>query len=235
MQISVIIPCLNEERTVGACIDKARKGIDALGAEGEILVVDNGSTDNTRKNALEHGARIIDAGQRGYGNAVRQGIASALGAYLFIGDGDDSYDFSTLPLFMAKAEGEDLDLVIGNRFTGSIEQGAMPFLNRYFGNPLLSAIGRILYGNVCGDFHCGLRLAKRQALISLNLSSQKMEMATEMIIRASKHELKIGEVPITLYRDGRGRPPHLRRWRDGLTNLLFMIQYRFSKDAGIGK
>jgi hypothetical protein len=159
------------------------------------------------------------------------GLLSATGTYVVIGDSDDSYDFTTVPSFIKKIEDENLDLVVGNRFTGSIMPGAMPLLNRYFGNPLLSGIGRILFGNVCGDFHCGLRAGKRAALLSLNLSSEKMEMATEMIIKAATHKLNIGEIPITLYKDGRERAPHLRRWRDGLICLIYMLKYRLFGDT----
>lgn len=227
MQISVIIPCLNEERTIGICIQKAFKGIRATGYEGEVLVADNGCTDETKKIAQEHGARVIDVPQHGYGNAIRGGIASALGTYVVIGDGDDSYDFSVIPLFIEKIESGQCDLVIGNRFTGSIEKDAMPFLNEYLGNPVLSAIGRMLFGNVCGDFHCGLRAGRKEALVSLGLNSEGMEFATEMIMKAAVQGIKIGEVPVTLYKDGRDRPPHLRRWRDGFRHLKLMFAYKF--------
>jgi len=230
MQISIIIPCLNEEKTIGECIKKALLGIESLGYKSEILVIDNGSTDATKKIAEGLGARVVEVAERGYGNAVRGGLSYALGTYVFIGDGDDSYDFSVLPLFIQKLEKEKIDLVVGNRFTGTIMQGAMPFLNRYFGNPLLSSIGRILFGNVCGDFHCGLRAGKKDALVSLRLRSTHMNFATEMIIKAATHKLKIGELPITLYKDGRGGPPHLRRWRDGFACLTYMFQYRFFED-----
>lgn len=227
MLASIIIPCLNEEKTIGTCIERAQAGIAELGLLCEILVIDNGSTDKTKDIALQHGARVIPAKARGYGNAVRAGLSAAQGEYVLIGDGDDSYDFSTLPLFIRTLQEENCDLVIGNRFTGHIEDNAMPFLNRYFGNPLLTGIGRLLFGNICGDFHSGLRAGKRHSLLSLDLTSQKMEMATEMIIRAALHGLVIREIPITLSKDGRGRPPHLRRWRDGFTNLFFMFKVRF--------
>lgn len=231
MLVSVIIPCLNEEKTIGACIRKAQLGITNLNSPCEILVIDNGSTDNTGALARSLGAKVIEVSEHGYGNAVRKGLSEAQGEYVLIGDGDDSYDFKALPLFIQKIKAGEYDLVVGNRFKGTIEKGAMPFLNRYLGNPFLSTVGRILFGNVCGDFHSGLRAGKREALLSLGLSSQKMEMATEMIIKAAQKKLKIGEIPITLSKDGRGRPPHLRRWRDGFINLAFMIKVRFWKQS----
>lgn len=226
-RISVIIPCLNEALTVGGCIDRAKIGIAATGYEGEILVLDNGSTDDTRAIAEHNGARVISVAQKGYGNAVRAGLAHARGMYVVIADGDGSYDFAVLDTFIDAIEKHDFDLVVGNRFTGEIKKGAMPFINRYFGNPFLSGVGRLLFGNPCGDFHCGLRAGKKDALLSLNLQTGKMESATEMIIKAAVRKLKIGELPITLYPDGRNRPPHLRRWRDGFANLVMMLRFRF--------
>lgn len=227
MRISVIIPCLNEERTVVSCIKKAQEGITTSGYDGEIIVVDNGSSDATKQLALDNGARVVEVRAPGHGNAIRGGLDFAQGDYVVIGDGDDSYDFSVIPAFIEKLEREDLDLVIGNRFSGSIEKNAMPFLNRYLGNPGLSFIGRVLYNDPCGDFHSGLRAGKRLSLLSLKLRKENMEFATEMIIKAATQQMRIGEIPITLYKDGRGRPPHLKRWRDGFTNLVFMFKYRF--------
>ncbi len=229
MHVSVIIPCLNEERTIEACICKAHTGLQVFEDTSEIIVADNGSIDNSVFIARSLGARVVHVKERGYGSAIMGGITAASGTYIVIGDADESYDFSVIPLFIEKLQKDSCDLVIGNRFIGTILPGAMPFLNRYLGNPVLSFIGRLLYGNVCGDFHCGLRAGRRNSLLSLNLSCTGMEFATEMIIKAARHKLKIGEVPITLYPDGRNRPPHLRPWRDGLRHLIFMLRYRLQK------
>ncbi len=229
MLLSIIIPCLNEEKTLEACLRTAHIGIKDFEGEAEIIVADNGSSDRSKEIARACGARVVDIEERGYGAAILGGLATAQGELVVIGDADQSYDFGDIPRFVKELQAGPYDLVIGNRFTGKILPGAMPFLNRYLGNPVLSMIGRILYGNVCGDFHCGLRGARRSSLQALRLTSPGMEFATEMIIKAATSKLRISEIPITLHPDGRDRAPHLRPWRDGMRHLLLMITYRFSK------
>ena len=231
MEISIIIPCLNEEKTIGECVKKAKAGIEISQYEGEVLVADNGSTDSSKEIAQSLGASVDDVQNKGYGNALRGGLAKATGTYVIMGDADGSYDFSIVPQLIEKLKSEDYDLVIGDRFGGKIMPGAMPFLNKFLGNPALSTVGKILYGNVCNDFLCGLRAAKTSSLSKLNLSCTGMEFAAEMIIKSATHNFKIGQIPITLYRDGRGRLPHLRRWRDGFRLLFFMIRYKITKET----
>ena len=222
--ISVVLPCLNEEQTLGICITKIQKTFADNHIDGEIVVADNGSTDRSREIAYELGARVISVAQKGYGSALRGGIEATQGTYILMGDADDSYDFAHLPRFLEKLE-QGYDLVMGNRFQGGIEPGAMPFLHKYFGNPVLSLAGRFFFRCPVGDFHCGLRAFRRDSICKLRLQTTGMEFASEMIVKASLHNLRISEVPTTLKPDGRSRRPHLRTWRDGWRHLSFMLSF----------
>lgn len=222
LTLSIVMPCLNEARTLGICIRKARHFLETAGMSGEIIIADNGSSDGSQEIARALGARLVPVAQRGYGNALRAGIAAARGEYVVMGDSDDSYDFSDLRLFVEKLA-EGYDLVLGNRFAGGIKKGAMPPLHRYFGNPALTLLGRLLYGSPSRDFYCGLRGFRRDSILSLGLGADGMEFALEMIVKATIQKLKITEVPTTLSPDGRDRPPHLRSWRDGWRSLRFFL------------
>jgi len=222
--VSAVIPCLDEERTVGFCVEKALAGIRALGVTGEIVVVDNGSTDRTVEVATSLGARVVVEPQKGYGAALRTGIESARGRIIVMADGDDSYDWGSIEPFVRKIQ-EGYDLVVGNRFKGGILPGAMPPLHRYLGNPLLSAITRLAFGVQVGDVHCGMRAFTKEAFLRLGMGTPGMEFATEMIASAAHHGLRIAEVPTRLYPDKRGRPPHLRTFRDGWRHLRFILTH----------
>jgi glycosyltransferase involved in cell wall biosynthesis len=224
VELSIILPCLNEERTLSACISKALGFLNRSGIRGEVVVADNGSTDRSRDIASAAGARVIVIATRGYGAAVLGGIAAAHGRYVIMGDADGSYDFSNLTPFLEKLRA-GAALVMGNRFTGRIEPGAMPFLHRFIGTPLLSLLGRLFFSLHVGDFHCGLRGFDRQRIAALNLRTTGMEFASEMIVRTALAGYRIAEVPTTLKPDGRDRPPHLRTWRDGWRNLRFLLLY----------
>ena len=218
------MPCLNEAATLPVCIQKARAFLASAGVAGEVLVSDNGSTDGSQAIAEAHGARVVHASQRGYGAALMNGIAHARGSYVVMGDADDSYDFSQLDAYLAALRG-GAELVMGNRFQGGIAPGAMPFLHRYLGNPVLSFIGRLFFRVPIGDFHCGLRGFSRDAVLRLGLVTPGMEFASEMVAKAALAGLRITEVPTTLQPDGRGRPPHLRTWRDGWRHLRFLLLF----------
>jgi len=220
--LSILMPCLNEARTLPACIAKARAYLARQNFAGEIVIADNGSSDGSREIAQSMGARVVCVAQRGYGNALRAGIAAARGKFVIMGDSDDSYDFSSLDPFVDRLAA-GYDLVIGNRFEGGVESGAMPLLHRYFGNPVLSALGRLLYRSSITDFHCGLRAFRRSAMLQVDPSCPGMEFATEMIVKSTIHGLRITQVPTTLARDGRGRPPHLHTWQDGWRSLRFLF------------
>lgn len=224
MELTILMPCLNEEQTIAVCVKKAKSFLDRAGVSGEVLISDNGSTDDSKGLAEAHGARVIHAPQRGYGAALIAGISAAQGQFVIMGDADDSYDFEQLEPFVTKLR-SGADLVMGNRFKGGIAPGAMPALHRYLGNPVLSWLGRLLFGVPIGDFHCGLRGFVKDEIQKLKLVSPGMEFATEMVAKASLHGLKIDEVPTTLRPDGRNRPPHLRTWRDGWRHLLFMLLF----------
>lgn len=221
-ELTVILPCLNEEKTIAKCISKAMECMTENGIVGEVLVADNGSTDNSAAIASTLGARVVSVEQKGYGSALLGGIGAAEGKYCIMGDADDSYDFSLLMPYIEKLR-EGYDLVMGNRFKGGIEKGAMPFLHRYLGTPVISFIGRTLYHNNIGDFNCGMRGFDRQKMLDLKLSSTGMEFASEMIIQCSLHRYKIAEVPTTLSKDGRDRKPHLNTWRDGYRHLRLLL------------
>jgi len=222
--LSVVMPCLNEELTLEVCIKKIQQTFEANDIDGEIVVADNGSTDRSCEIAESMGARVVHVKEKGYGSALMGGIVAARGKYVMMGDADDSYDFSHAPRFLEKLE-EGYELVMGNRFKGGIEPGAMPAHHRYLGNPVLTGIGRLLFQSPMGDFHCGLRAFRRDSILRLNLRTTGMEFASEMVVKASYCGLRSTEVPTTLKKDGRNRPPHLRSWRDGWRHLRFMLIY----------
>lgn len=223
-ELSAVMPCLNEARTLGTCIDKALESFRRLGVRGEVIVADNGSTDGSRKIALEHGARVVEQPIKGYGAALNAGIEAASGKYLIMGDADDSYDWSNLdPFLQALRDGNDL--VMGNRFKGGIAPGAMPWHHRHIGNPLLSFAARIVFRVPIRDFHCGMRGFTKDAYKAMRPDTTGMEFATEMIANAARSGVRIVEVPTKLYRDGRDRPPHLRSFRDGWRHLRFILTY----------
>jgi glycosyltransferase involved in cell wall biosynthesis len=222
MKITVLLPCLNEAETIEIVIKKAQVSLNELCSGGEILVADNGSTDGSQEIAISCGARVISVPTKGYGAALLAGIKECNTDYIIMGDADDSYAFDDLSQFVnALTEGNHL--VIGNRFQGGIQSGAMPWLHKYLGNPVLSWIGRLFFKVPIGDFHCGLRAFRTETMRSLNLKSTGMEFASEMIVKASLNGLKIAEVPTTLKPDGRSRAPHLRTWRDGWRHLVFLL------------
>jgi len=223
-KLSIVMPCLNEAETLATCVGKAKYFLDANDIDGEVIVADNGSTDGSQEIAVKAGATVVAVSQKGYGCALMGGIKAAQGEYVIMGDADDSYDFSSLQGFV-NALDEGYDLVMGNRFKGGIMPGAMPFLHRYLGNPVLSGIARLFFRSDIGDFHCGLRAFRKDALLALNLQTTGMEFASEMIVKATMEGLKIREVPTILYPDGRTRPPHLRTWSDGWRHLRFLLLY----------
>ncbi len=224
LELSIVMPCLNEAETLGICVEKARLFLEESGIAGEIVVADNGSTDGSQQIALSAGARVVPVPMRGYGAALIEGIRQSRATYVIMGDSDDSYDFRNLQNFVTALRG-GADLVMGNRFRGGIAPGAMPFLHRYLGNPVLSFTGRTLFRVPTGDFHCGLRGFSRASILSLDLHTTGMEFASEMVVKAANSGLRIAEVPTTLAQDGRSRPPHLRTWRDGWRHLRFLLIY----------
>lgn len=222
MELTILMPCLNEAETIATCIGRARKLLDDHRIDGEILISDNGSTDGSIEIAERLGARVTHCPVRGYGAALQHGIANAAGDFVIMGDSDDSYHFDEAFNILEKLR-EGYDVCMGTRLKGSIEEGAMPLLNRYLGNPVLTGIGKVLFGISTSDFHCGMRGFRREAVCALDLATTGMELASEMVIKAWLGGLSFSEVPITLHRDGRSRPPHLRRWRDGWRHLRFML------------
>jgi glycosyltransferase involved in cell wall biosynthesis len=224
LELSIVMPCLNEARTVGTCVRKAHDYLDLHDIRGEVIVADNGSTDGSQAIAASLGARVVPVVSRGYGNALRAGIEAARGRFVIMGDSDDSYDFRDLDPFVCKLRG-GYQLVMGNRFRGGIKPGAMPPLHKYLGNPVLTAVGRLFFRSLCGDFHCGLRGFDRDAILHLDLQASGMEFASEMVVKASISKLKIAEVPTTLSADGRDRPSHLRSWRDGWRHLRLLLLF----------
>ena len=223
-ELTILMPCLNEAETLAVCITKARAFLERTGIDGEVLVADNGSTDGSRAIAAEHGARVVEVPVRGYGAALLEGTRQARGRFVIMGDADDSYDFTRLDAFVERLRAGD-ELVMGNRFKGGIVPGAMPPLHYYLGNPVLTGIGRLLFGSPCRDFHCGLRGYAKASIEALELRTLGMEFASEMVVRATLQGLRIAEVPTTLKKDGRSRPPHLRSWRDGWRHLRFLLMY----------
>jgi glycosyltransferase involved in cell wall biosynthesis len=223
-ELTIVIPCLNEAETLALVIDRARRFLHAYDVAGEVVVADNGSTDGSTAIAIGAGARVVPVAERGYGAALRAGIDSARGTYVAMADADCSYDFMDLMPFLERLRA-GTELVVGNRFLGGIGKGAMPPLHRYLGNPILSLAGRMFFAAPIGDFHCGLRAFSREAVQSLGLSSPGMEYASEMIVKAQLAGLSMAEVPATLSKDGRSRPPHLRSWRDGWRHLKFLLLF----------
>ena len=224
LELSILMPCLNEAETLATCIKKAQQALLDLNVKGEVLIADNGSDDGSPEIASSLGARVVHVPEKGYGRALLGGIAAARGKYIIMGDADDSYDFGNLGPFLENLRA-GYDLVMGNRFKGGIEPQAMPFLHRYLGNPVLTGIGRLFFRSPCGDFHCGLRGFSKAAIQRLDLRTTGMEFASETVVKASLHRLRITEVPTTLSLDGRSRPPHLRSWRDGWRHLRFLLLY----------
>ena len=224
MELTILMPCLNEAETLEVCIKKAFHFLEEYQVKGEVLIADNGSTDGSQEIARRCGARVTDVPVKGYGAALMGGCDAAYGKYVIMGDADDSYDFLNLMPFVEKLR-EGYDLVMGNRFKGGIAKGAMPPLHRYIGNPVLSFIGRLFYPSDIGDFHCGLRGYNREAIQSLDLQTTGMEYASEMVVKATLMSLKMTEVPTTLAPDGRSRPPHLRSFRDGWRHLKFLLMH----------
>jgi len=224
VELSIVMPCLNEAETLAACISKAQAYLAASQVHGEVIIADNGSTDGSQDIAQSLGARVVSIPERGYGAALIGGIEVARGQFIVMGDADDSYDFEHLDPFITRLRAGD-DLVMGNRFRGGIRANAMPLHHRYLGNPVLTGIGRVLFRSPIGDFHCGLRAFRRDAIRSLDLQTLGMEFASEMVVKATLQGLKVGEVPTVLSPDGRSRPPHLRSWRDGWRHLRFMLLF----------
>ncbi|MDR0344977.1 MAG: glycosyltransferase family 2 protein [Nocardiopsaceae bacterium] len=224
VELTVLMPCLNEAETVAACVRKAASFLAGHGIDGEVLVADNGSTDDSQRLAAGAGARVVAVAEPGYGNALMGGILAARGRYVIMGDADDSYDFAALMPFVEQLRA-GAELVMGNRFRGGIAPGAMPPLHRYLGNPVLSFTGRLFFRSRIGDFHCGLRGFRRSSLLALGLQASGMEFASEMVVKATLAGQRIAEVPTTLSPDGRSRPPHLRSWRDGWRHLRFLLMF----------
>ena len=226
IELSIVMPCLNEAETIGTCIKKAKKSLKNLNISGEIVISDNGSTDGSQSIAKQLGARVINVKEKnqGYGSGIRWGVAAARGKYVIMGDSDDSYDFSKLEPFVEKLR-EGYDLVMGNRFKGGIEEGAMPFLHKYLGNPVLSFLGRLFFNVKIGDFNCGIRGFTKAAFKKINPQTRGMDMATEIVVKAALKKIKITEVPTTLSPDGRSREPHLNTWSDGWRVLRFLLLF----------
>jgi glycosyltransferase involved in cell wall biosynthesis len=224
-EVSVVMPCLNEAETLAFCIEEAKCGLHTGGLVGEIVVADNGSLDGSQAIARGSGAVVVEVATRGYGAALIGGIASSRAEWIVMGDADASYDFGQIPEFIAMLR-QGHDLVIGNRFLGGIDPGAMPWLHRYIGNPVLSGIARLLYGSNVRDFHCGLRGFRRDSVTRLRLCKTGMEFASEMIVKAVRAKLDIAQIPARLRKNGRSRRPHLRPWRDGSRHLAFLLSER---------
>lgn len=224
MELTILMPCLNEAETLAICIRKAKTFLSENNIDGEVLISDNGSTDGSQDIARAEGARVVSTDIKGYGSALINGTKNAYGKYVIMGDADDSYDFLHLMPFVEKLR-EGYDLVMGDRFAGGIEEGAMPWSHKYIGNPVLSFIGRLFYNSKIRDFHCGLRGYNRESMLKLNLQTTGMEYASEMVVKSELNGLKIAEVPTTLSKDGRSRPPHLRSFRDGWRHLKFLFMY----------
>jgi len=224
VEVSIVMPCLNEVETLAACIAEAREAIAKGGYTAEIIVADNGSTDGSQLLARELGAKVVDVRRKGYGSALIGGIDAAQGRFVVMGDADASYDFAAIAPLIAKLR-DGNDLVVGNRFLGGIEPGAMPWSHRWLGNPVLSSINRMFFHAPVGDTHCGLRAFTKDAYEKMRLRATGMEFASEMVIKASLKGMRITEVPVVLRPDGRSRPPHLRTWRDGWRHLRFMLLF----------
>lgn len=224
LELTIVLPCLNEAETLEICVRKARQSLERLGVRGEVVVADNGSTDGSQDIARANGARVVDVPRRGYGAALMAGIEAAEGEYVLMADADDSYALDDIEGFLVELR-KGADLVMGNRFQGGIAPGAMPFLHRYLGNPVLSKLGKVFFRIPVGDFHCGIRAFRRDRMLELGLRTSGMEFASEMVVRSALHHRKIVEVPTTLRPDGRSRAPHLRTWRDGWRHLRFLLAF----------
>jgi glycosyltransferase involved in cell wall biosynthesis len=224
IQLSVVIPCLNEGPTVGKRVRTALQVLREAGLEGEVIVADNGSTDGAAEIAAEAGARVVPVAARGYGNALMGGIAAARGEYVVMADADDSHDLTHIPRFLAELR-TGQDLVMGNRFRGGIADGSMPFLHRYLGNPVLTGLGKLFFKSKCGDFHCGMRGFRKESYVRMDIRSTGMEFASEMVVKATLLRMKVSEIPTTQSPDGRDCPPHLRTWQDGWRHLRFLMMY----------
>ena len=224
IELTILMPCLNEAETLAVCIRKARGFLERTGISGEVVIADNGSSDGSQQVAEAEGARVVPVALRGYGAALAAGIEGARGRYVIMGDADDSYDFANLDPFVAALRAGN-QLVMGNRFKGGIAPGAMPWHHKYIGNPVLSFLGRLFFGSKASDFHCGLRGFDREAILGLNLRTSGMEFASEMLVKATLSGLSVAEVPTTLKKDGRSRPPHLRSFRDGWRHLRFLLLF----------
>lgn len=227
LELSIVMPCLNEAQTLGLCLKKAQQALRQSGLNGEIIVADNGSTDGSKEIAKKAGVRLVEISEKGYGAALMGGVAVAKGEFIIMGDADDSYDFGEIAPFLRKLA-EGYDLVMGCRLPrggGKIMPGAMPWKHRWIGNPVLSAIGKLFFQSPVTDFHCGLRAFRKNAYEQMDLHTTGMEFASEMVIKATLKGMKVTEVPIILYKDGRSRPSHLRSWRDGWRHLRFMLLY----------
>ena len=220
--LTVVIPCLNEERTIVICVEKCKKVFEQLNIQGEVLVVDNGSTDKTSELATNAGAKVVYCSEKGYGNALRFGFANSNSKYVIMGDADNTYDFLEIPLLWNKLE-PDTDMVTGSRLKGKIEKGAMPLKNRYLGTPVLTFVLNLLYGTKLSDSQCGMRLIKKECLDKIEFTATGMEFASELFVEFAKHKFKT----ISLYKDIEGRKPHLRPWRDGFRHLKYLIKARF--------
>lgn len=223
-QLTVLLPCLNEARTVGDCIAEASAALINLNIPSEILVADNGSNDGSGAIAERAGARVVKVPDPGYGCAIRAGVAASEGEFIVIADCDGSYDLSDISPLFERLQAKS-GMIVGNRLRGTIHPGAMPFLNRYLGTPVITAIGRFLIGIPVGDFNCGIRAFRKDDFLSLNLTSSGMELASEMLVKAHLAGIPLGEVPVSLRKDGRDRPPHLRPWRDGIRHLYQIMKH----------
>jgi glycosyltransferase involved in cell wall biosynthesis len=224
IELSIVMPCLNERNTVGLCVRKAMAALHEADITGEVIVADNGSTDGSVELARAEGARVIQIKEKGYGSALKGGILASRGEYVLMADSDDSYDFGHAGRFVNQLRAGS-DLVMGNRFRGGISEQAMPFLHRYLGNPVLSGIGRLFFGSPCRDFHCGIRGFRRESFLRMDVRSNGMEFASEMVVKATLLQMRVSEVPTTLHPDGRSGPPHLQTWRDGWRHLRFLLMY----------
>jgi glycosyltransferase involved in cell wall biosynthesis len=224
IELSIIMPCLNEAETIRPCVRSAIHALLEASISGEVIVADNGSTDGSQEIAEAEGALVVHVSEKGYGHALRVGILASRGQYVVMADSDGSYDFGHISRFLEKLRSGS-DLVMGNRFRGGIARGAMPFLHHYLGNPALSGIGRVFFGSPCGDFHCGMRAFRRDSVLRMDIRAGGMEFASEMVVKATLLRMNVAEVPTTLAPDGRSRAPHLRTWRDGWRHLRFMLMY----------
>ncbi len=224
IELSIVLPCLNEAETLEVCINKAKRSIEELGIDGEVLVADNGSSDNSTEIAMSNGARVVDVPTKGYGSALLAGFKDARGKFIIMADADDSYSLDEISEFISELR-KGADLVMGNRFAGTIHSGAMPWLHKYIGNPILSFVGRLFFKSKIRDFHCGLRGLNRERILELDLNTPGMEFASEIVVKALLSNYKIVEVPTDLKPDGRSRAPHLRTWRDGWRHLRFLLFY----------